>query len=36
MPAWGDAADPPALSVHIVPGLANPQFLAEIDAIAVV
>jgi enamine deaminase RidA (YjgF/YER057c/UK114 family) len=34
--AWGDAADPPAISVHIVSGLANPQFLVEIDAIAVV
>ena len=34
--AWGDAAGPPALSVPIVSGLANPQFLVEIDAIAVV
>jgi enamine deaminase RidA (YjgF/YER057c/UK114 family) len=34
--AWGDAADPPAISVHIVSGLANPRFLVEIDAIAVV
>ena len=34
--AWGDAADPPAISVHIVSGLANPQFLVEIDAIAVI
>jgi enamine deaminase RidA (YjgF/YER057c/UK114 family) len=34
--AWGDAADPPAISVHIVSGLANPQFLVEIDAIAAV
>ncbi|HEV3230261.1 MAG TPA: RidA family protein [Solirubrobacteraceae bacterium] len=34
--AWGDAADPPAISVHIVSGLANPRFLIEIDAIAVV
>ncbi len=33
---WGDAADPPAISVHIVSGLANPRFLVEIDAIAVV
>jgi enamine deaminase RidA (YjgF/YER057c/UK114 family) len=34
--AWGNAADPPAISVHIVSGLANPGFLVEIDAIAVV
>jgi enamine deaminase RidA (YjgF/YER057c/UK114 family) len=34
--AWGDAADPPAISVHIVSGLANPRFLVEIDAIAAV
>lgn len=33
---WGDAADPPAISVQIVSGLANPRFLVEIDAIAVV
>jgi enamine deaminase RidA (YjgF/YER057c/UK114 family) len=32
--AWGDAGDPPAISVHIVSGLANPKFLVEIDAIA--
>ncbi len=30
------AADPPAISVHVVAGLANPRFLVEIDAIAVV
>ena len=34
--AWRDAADPPAISVYIVSGLANPQFLVEIDAIAVI
>jgi enamine deaminase RidA (YjgF/YER057c/UK114 family) len=34
--AWGDAADPPAISVHIVSGLANPRFLVEIDAIAAI
>jgi enamine deaminase RidA (YjgF/YER057c/UK114 family) len=34
--AWGDAADPPTLSVHVVAGLANPKFLVEIDAVAVV
>jgi enamine deaminase RidA (YjgF/YER057c/UK114 family) len=33
--AWANAADPPAISVHIVSGLANPRFLVEIDAIAV-
>jgi enamine deaminase RidA (YjgF/YER057c/UK114 family) len=33
---WGDAADPPAISVHVVSGLANPGFLVEIDAIAAV
>ena len=34
--AWGDAGDPPAISVHIVSGLASPRFLVEIDAVAVV
>jgi enamine deaminase RidA (YjgF/YER057c/UK114 family) len=34
--AWGDAADPPTISVHIVSGLANPGFLVEIDAVAVI
>ena len=29
-------SDPPAISVHIVSGLANPRFLVEIDAVAVV
>jgi enamine deaminase RidA (YjgF/YER057c/UK114 family) len=33
---WGDRPDPPALSVMFVAGLANPGFLLEIDAIAVV
>jgi hypothetical protein len=32
--AWGDAANTPAISVHIVSGLARPQFLVEIDAVA--
>jgi enamine deaminase RidA (YjgF/YER057c/UK114 family) len=27
--------DPPAISVHVVAGLADPRFLVEIDAIAV-
>jgi enamine deaminase RidA (YjgF/YER057c/UK114 family) len=34
--AWGDAGDPPAISVYIVSGLAHPRFLVEIDAIAAV
>jgi enamine deaminase RidA (YjgF/YER057c/UK114 family) len=34
--AWGDGGDPPAISVHIVSGLANPQFLVEIDAVAAI
>jgi enamine deaminase RidA (YjgF/YER057c/UK114 family) len=34
--AWGDPGDPPAISVHVVSGLANPRFLVEIDAVAVV
>ena len=33
---WGDRAHPPAVSVLFVAGLANPDFLLEIDAIAVV
>jgi enamine deaminase RidA (YjgF/YER057c/UK114 family) len=32
---WGNAGDAPAISVHVVAGLANPRFLVEIDAIAV-
>jgi enamine deaminase RidA (YjgF/YER057c/UK114 family) len=34
--AWGNAGDPPTISVYIVSGLANPRFLVEIDAVAVV
>ena len=34
--AWGNAGDPPAISVHIVSGLASPRYLVEIDAVAVV
>lgn len=34
--AWGDGGDPPTISVHIVSGLANPAFLIEIDAVAVI
>ncbi len=34
--AWGNRPDPPAISFAFVAGLANPDFLIEIDAIAVV
>jgi enamine deaminase RidA (YjgF/YER057c/UK114 family) len=34
--AWGRRPNPPALSVVIVAGLANPAFLVEIEAVAVV
>lgn len=33
---WGGRPDPPAISVMFVAGLANPEFLVEMDAIAVV
>jgi enamine deaminase RidA (YjgF/YER057c/UK114 family) len=33
---WGLRPDPPATSVLVVAGLANPAFLVEIDAVAVV
>lgn len=33
---WGDRPNPPAISVLFVSGLAHPDFLAEMDAIAVV
>jgi enamine deaminase RidA (YjgF/YER057c/UK114 family) len=33
---WGHAGDPPAISVYIVSGLANPRFLVEVNAIAAV
>ena len=33
---WGRRTNPPAISVLVVAGLANPAFLAEISAIAVV
>lgn len=33
---WGRRPNPPTISVLVVAGLANPAFLAEIDAIAVV
>jgi enamine deaminase RidA (YjgF/YER057c/UK114 family) len=34
--AWGDRPNPPTLTALFVAGLANPDFLVEIDAIAVV
>jgi enamine deaminase RidA (YjgF/YER057c/UK114 family) len=33
--AWGDRANPPTVSVAFVSGLANPSFLVEITAVAV-
>ena|SRR5215212_1622715 len=33
---WGDRPNPPAITVVVVAGLANPDFLVEMDAIAVV
>lgn len=33
---WGRRPNPPTISVLVVAGLANPAFLVEIDAIAVV
>jgi enamine deaminase RidA (YjgF/YER057c/UK114 family) len=33
---WGDRPSPPAISVMFVAGLAHPDFLAEMDATAVV
>ena len=33
---WGNRSNPPAISVAVVAGLANPQFLVEIEAIAAV
>jgi enamine deaminase RidA (YjgF/YER057c/UK114 family) len=32
---WGNRPDPPAITVMFVAGLANPDFLVEMDAIAV-
>jgi enamine deaminase RidA (YjgF/YER057c/UK114 family) len=34
--AWGDRPNPPTITVLFVAGLANPDFLVEIDAIAAV
>ena len=32
---WGDRGEPPTISVAVVSALANPDFLVEIDAVAV-
>lgn len=34
--AWGNKPNPPTVTMSFVAGLANPDFLVEIDAIAVV
>jgi enamine deaminase RidA (YjgF/YER057c/UK114 family) len=34
--AWGDRPNPPTITVLFIAGLADPDFLVEIDAIAVV
>lgn len=33
---WGDRPDPPVITAAVVRGLAHPDFLVEIDAIAIV
>ena len=33
---WGEMPDPPLISVLVVSGLAHPDFLLEVDAVAVV
>ncbi len=33
---WGTASPPPAISVLMVAGLANPAFLVEVEAVAVI
>jgi enamine deaminase RidA (YjgF/YER057c/UK114 family) len=33
---WGDQANPPVITAAVVKGLANPDFLVEMDAVAVV
>jgi enamine deaminase RidA (YjgF/YER057c/UK114 family) len=33
---WGDRPDPPVITAAIVKGLAHPDFLVEMDAIAIV
>lgn len=34
--AWGHPTNPPAITAAFVAGLANPEFLVEMDAVAVV
>ena len=34
--AWGDPPKPPAITMAFVAGLANPDYLVEMDAVAVV
>lgn len=33
---WGERPNPPAITVLVVAGLANPEFLAELEAIAII
>lgn len=33
---WGERANPPAITVLVVAGLANPAFLAELEAVAII
>src|SRR5262245_65469654 len=35
-PVWGERTDPPVITAAVVRGLARPDFLVEMDAIAVV
>jgi len=34
--AWGQRPNPPAITVQVVAGLANPQFLVEVEAVAAI
>jgi len=36
MKVWGTRPDPPAITVAIAIGLARPEFLVDMDAVAVV
>ncbi|AET63551.1 hypothetical protein Mhar_0160 [Methanothrix harundinacea 6Ac] len=36
MRAWGRRPNPPAITMAFVSGLARPEYLVEIDAVAVV
>lgn len=33
---WGERPNPPAITVLVVAGLANPAFLAELEAVAII